>query len=73
MLRGGWKSEASAMRYLQSWKDKHTGEAFKIIVPQIISHSMFSRVQARLKKNTRLTGNNRRKHVSLLSDFQLLK
>ena len=22
MLRGGWKSEASAMRYLQSWSDQ---------------------------------------------------
>ena len=23
MLRGGWKSEASAMRYLQSWNDNN--------------------------------------------------
>ena len=23
MLRGGWKSEASAMRYLQSWNDSN--------------------------------------------------
>jgi len=22
MLRGGWKSEASTMRYLQSWSDQ---------------------------------------------------
>jgi len=22
MLRGGWKSETSAMRYLQSWSDQ---------------------------------------------------
>jgi len=23
MLRGGWKSETSAMRYLQSWNDNN--------------------------------------------------
>jgi hypothetical protein len=23
MLRGGWKSETSAMRYLQSWNDSN--------------------------------------------------
>jgi len=23
MLRGGWKSETSAMRYLQSWSDQN--------------------------------------------------
>ncbi len=23
MLRGGWKTEASAMRYLQSWNDSN--------------------------------------------------
>ena len=52
-----------------NWKDKDSGEAFKIIVPQIISHSMFSRVQERLKKKTRNQGNNSRKYISLLSDF----
>jgi len=44
-------------------------ETFHITVPQIISHSLFNRVQKKIKKNTKNKGNNSRQHESLLSDF----
>jgi len=51
------------------WIDKDTNEAFTIIVPKIITHSIFNRVQQMLSKNTKNQGNNTRKSFSLLSDF----
>ena len=50
-----------------TWKDKESGELFKIILPQIISHSMFSRVQKQITKNIKNYGNNMRKYDTLLS------
>ena len=50
-----------------TWKDKESGESFKIILPQIISYSMFSRVQKQITKNIRNYGNNMRKYESLLN------
>jgi len=51
------------------WKDKQSGETFKILVPQIISHSLFNRVQKKIKKNIKNYGNNLRKHDNLLGDL----
>ena len=34
-----------------NWIDKKSGEAFPIVVPQIISHSLFNRVKKKLKEN----------------------
>lgn len=52
-----------------SWTDKDTGDVFPIVVPQIISHSLFNRVQKTILKNTKNKGNNSRIYESLLSDF----
>lgn len=51
------------------WTDKDTGDVFPIVVPQIISHSLFNRVQKTILKNTKNKGNNSRIYESLLSDF----
>ena len=50
-----------------TWKDKESEESFKIVLPQIISYSMFSRVQKQTTKNIRNYGNNMRKYESLLN------
>ena len=39
-----------------SWTDKDTGDVFPIVVPQIISHSLFNRVQKTILKNTKNKG-----------------
>jgi site-specific DNA recombinase len=44
-------------------------EEFLITVPQIISHSVFNRVQKMINKNQKNKGNNSRKYESLLSDL----
>jgi DNA invertase Pin-like site-specific DNA recombinase len=51
------------------WKDKESEEEFKIVLPQIISHSLFNRVQKKIEKNIKHKGNNSRQHDSLLSDL----
>jgi len=51
------------------WKDKESEEEFKIVLPQIISHSLFNRVQKKIKKNIKHKGNNSRKFDCLLSDL----
>ena len=52
-----------------TWTDKESEEEFKIRLPQIISHSLFNRVQKKIKKNIRQKGNNLRKHNNLLGDL----
>ena len=44
-------------------------EEFLISVPQVISHSVFNRVQKKIDRNTKNRGNNSRQYVSLLSDL----
>ena len=51
------------------WIDKETEDRFHIVVPQIITHSLFNRVQKKIKKNTKNKGNNSRKYESLLSNL----
>ena len=51
------------------WRDKDSGSSYLIVVPQIISHSVFNKTRKILDKNTRNKGNNLRKYESLLSDF----
>jgi len=51
------------------WVDKETKDRFYIVVPPIISHSLFNRVQRKIKKNTINKGNNSRKYESLLSNL----
>tara|TARA_B100000315_G_C14573869_1_gene586948 strand:+ start:1084 stop:2820 length:1737 start_codon:yes stop_codon:yes gene_type:complete len=51
------------------WKDKETKEQFTIIIPQIISHSLFNKTKRMMKRNQKNKGNNSRKYESLLSDF----
>jgi hypothetical protein len=51
------------------WKDKESDEEFKIVLPQIISHSLFNRVQKKIEKNIKHYGNNSRKYNHLLSDL----
>jgi len=51
------------------WVDKESEEEFKIVLPQIISHSLFNRVQKRIKKNIRHYGNNSRQFDNLLGDL----
>ncbi|MBT4731736.1 recombinase family protein [Candidatus Woesearchaeota archaeon] len=51
-----------------NWKDKESSEEFKIVLPQIISHSLFNRVQKKIGQNQKNKGNNLRKYSSLLSD-----
>jgi len=52
-----------------TWVDKESEEKFKIVLPQIISHSLFNRVHKKILKNTKNKGNNARKYESLLSDL----
>ena len=51
------------------WKDKETEDEFTIIIPQIISHSLFNKTKKTMKINQKNKGNNLRKYESLLSDF----
>jgi hypothetical protein len=51
------------------WVDKESQEEFTIIIPQLITHSIFNRVQKKLEKNTKNKGNNSRQYESLLSDL----
>ena len=53
------------------WIDKESKETFTIVVPQIITHSIFNRVRKKLDKNTKNFGNNSRIYDCLLSDFLL--
>ena len=59
--------------YTWKLKDPHDKEqileVFNITTPQIISHSMFNRVQKMVNKNQKNKGNNSRKYESLLSDL----
>tara|TARA_B100000315_G_scaffold260082_1_gene319169 strand:+ start:2447 stop:4135 length:1689 start_codon:yes stop_codon:yes gene_type:complete len=48
---------------------KEVEETFTIVVPQIISHSLFNRVQKKIKENTKNFGNNMRKYESLLTNL----
>ena len=50
-----------------TWKDKESGESFKIILSEIISYPMFSRVQKQIIKNIKNYGNNMRNYDTLLS------
>jgi len=51
------------------WKDKESDEEFKIVLPQIISHSLFNRVQKKIKKNIKHYGKNLQKHDNLLGSL----
>ncbi|MDC0195447.1 recombinase family protein [Candidatus Thioglobus sp.] len=51
------------------WKDKESNEEFKIVLPRIIDHSLFNRVQKKIEKNIKQKGNNSRKFDCLLSDL----
>jgi hypothetical protein len=51
------------------WVDKESEEEFKIVLPQIISHSLFNRIQKKIGKNTKNKGNNLRKFNNLLGDL----
>ena len=51
------------------WVDKDTNEEFLIVTPQLISHSLFNRVQKTIEKNTKNKGNNSRQYESLLSNL----
>ena len=51
------------------WTDKENKETYPIVVPQIISHSLFNRSQKMIEKNIRNTGDNLRRYESLLSYF----
>jgi len=42
---------------------------YYIVVPSIVTHSLFNRVQKKIKKNTKNKGNNSRKYESLLSNL----
>ena len=59
--------------YTWKLKDPHDKEqileVFNITTPQVISHSMFNRVQKMVNKNQKNKGNNSRKYESLLSDL----
>ena len=52
-----------------TWVDKESEEEFKIVLPQIISHSLFNRVQKKIEKNIRHKGNNSRQFDNLLGDL----
>jgi len=51
------------------WTDKESQEQFTIIIPQIIDHSTFNRVQKKIEQNTKNKGNNLRMYDCLLSDL----
>lgn len=51
------------------WKDKESGTEYPIVVPKLITHSLFNRVQKKIEKNTKNKGNNSRKYESLLSNL----
>ncbi len=44
-------------------------ETFNITTPQLVSHSVFNRVQKKIDKNMKNKGNNSRQYESLLSDL----
>ena len=50
-------------------KNKESEEEFKIVLPQIISHSLFNRAQKKIEKNIKRYGSNSRKYDHLLSDL----
>ena len=52
-----------------TWTDKESEEEFKIRLPQIISHSLFNRVQKKIEKNIKHYGKNLQKHNNLLGDL----
>jgi DNA invertase Pin-like site-specific DNA recombinase len=51
------------------WVDKESEEECKIVLPQIISHSLFNRIQKKFGKNTKNKGNNLRKFNNLLGEL----
>ena len=52
-----------------TWIDKESDEEFKIVLPRIIDHSLFNRVQKKVTRNIKNKGNNSRNYDSLLSDL----
>lgn len=52
-----------------TWVDKENEETYNIVVPSIISHSMFNRVQSEIEKRRKNKGNNTRKYESLLTNL----
>ena len=53
------------------WVDDETKDEFTIIIPQIISHSLFNKTKRMMKRNQKNKGNNSRRYESLLSDFMV--
>ncbi len=51
------------------WTDKKTEETYPIVVPRIVTHSLFNRVQKKLTFNQKNKGSNFKKHDTLLCDF----
>ena len=51
------------------WFDKENEKRYPIVVPQIISRSVFNRTKKMIEKNTKNKGNNSRQYESLLSNF----
>jgi site-specific DNA recombinase len=51
------------------WKDKNSGEEFEIRFEEIITQSIFNKVQKQIQKNRKHRGSNARLYPSLLSDF----
>jgi hypothetical protein len=49
-----------------SWKDKETGEVFPIVVPKIITHSVFNRVQRKIEENIKNRGTHFKQYDTLL-------
>lgn len=52
-----------------SWKDKETGEVFPIMVPKIITHSVFNRVQKKIEKNIKNRGSHFKQYETLLDEL----
>lgn len=52
-----------------SWTDKETGEVFPIVVPKIITHSVFNRVQKKIEKNIKNRGSHFKQYETLLDDL----
>ncbi len=52
-----------------SWKDKESGEVFPIVVPKIVTHSVFNRVQKKIEHKNKNKGSNFRTSHSLLGDL----
>ena len=55
--------------WIEGGHKNKTGKKYPIVVPQIISHSLFNRAQKMIEKNTKNKGNNSRQYDSLLSNF----